>query len=88
MKDYYRALFTLRCIKKVKDYRKLLLILDNDIMEAYKNGGKIPTQYEIYIKYHPDAAKATAEANASLMKSKFEKDLKSAIKEKFPEIIL
>jgi hypothetical protein len=85
-KSFYRAIYTVDCIEKNKYYQKLRLILDKEILEKCEKGGKLPLQYEIYMKYHPDASKKTAEANASQMAKKFFADLEKAIKEKHPEI--
>jgi hypothetical protein len=82
MRAFYRALFTIRCIKNTKNHRILLPILDAEILEISQKSGKIPAQYEIYMKYHPDAEKTTAQANASQMSKKFFTDLDKTIKEK------
>jgi len=82
MKPFYRALFTMRFLKKNKNYQRLMPALNGEILEMFKKDGKIPAQYEIYMKYHPEAEKSTAEANASQMSKKFFADLEKAIKEK------
>ena len=87
MKPFYRALFTMRFIKKNKNYQRLIPSLNGEILEMFKKNKKIPTQYEIYMKYHPEAEKSTAEANASQMSKKFFAALEKAIQEKHPEII-
>jgi hypothetical protein len=84
---FYRALFTIRFIKNNKNYERFRPILDAEILEIYEQNGKIPAQYEIYMKYHPNAEKSTAETNASQMSKKFYADINKAIKEKDPEFI-
>jgi len=82
-KPLYKAFFTLRCIEtNIKYYRKLWSMLDSEILENYWKTLTVPCQYEIYMKYHPEAKKSTAEANASQMSKKFFADLDKAIKEK------
>ena len=85
MEPFYRALFTMRYIKNNKNYERLRPILSADILEMFEQNGKIPTQYEVYMKYHPNAKKSTAETNASQMSKKFYTDIKNAIKEKDPD---
>jgi hypothetical protein len=65
----YRALFTAYCINNVKNYEALRPVLDSEILEAYKN--KKPVLYEIYLKYHPEVKKESAEARASQMCKEF-----------------
>jgi len=84
-KPFYRALFTILYIKNNKDYKKIKPILSAEILEMFEQNGKIPTQYEIYMKYHPGAKKSTAETNASQMSKKFYADINKAIEEKYPE---
>jgi hypothetical protein len=86
MKGIYRAFFTLRCIKKNKNYDKFLPMLDSEILEMYKNGGKRLTQYEIYLKYHPeDTKKRSAYSSASGLMRNFKTALEEVKKEKYPE---
>jgi len=87
---FYRAIYTLCCIRKFRNYQKIRSILDEEILEICEKGEKLPTQAEIFLKYHPEDKKSTAEANASDMKNKFIKGfnevLRKAIKEKHPNI--
>jgi hypothetical protein len=88
MKDFYREIFTLYCIKrykKYKNYKYLLPILDGELLKKYEESGKKPTQVEIYKKYHPDAEKETASANASEMINKFKKNVNKIIEKEDPE---
>jgi len=81
-KPFIKALFTARCLELFKNYQILLPLLDSEILEMAKTSGKIPTQYEIYMKHHPAAKKTTAETNASQMSKKFFADLDREIEEK------
>jgi hypothetical protein len=85
MEPFYRALFTMRCIKNNMNYERLRPILSADILEKFERDGKIPAQYEIYMIFHPKADKSTAETNASQMSKKLYTDIKKAIKEKYPD---
>jgi hypothetical protein len=85
MEPFYRALFTMRYIKNNMNYEKLRPILSADILEMFEKNGKIPAQYKIYMIYHPNAEKSTAETNASQMSKKLYADMKNAIKEKYPD---
>jgi len=87
MEPFYRALFTMRYIKRKKNYERLLPILNAEILEMFKKNKKIPTQYEIYMIYHPGAGKSTAETNASQMSKKFFEDINKAGKEKDPDFV-
>jgi len=53
MKPFYRALFTMRCVKEIKNYQRLMPALNGEILEMFQKNGKLPAQYEIYMKYHP-----------------------------------
>ena len=82
-RDCYRALFTLHCIEKIKDFNRLYPVLDWKILENWQKNGKKPKQYKIYQKYHPKAQKSSAEAMASKNLSDFLNDLKMLIKSKY-----
>ena len=73
-KDCYKELFTLFCFENNLDM--LYPVLDNEILEACYEYQQKPKQYEIYLKYHPEAKKASAEAIASKMLKDFINDLK------------
>jgi len=79
-RDCYKELFTLYCVKK--GITGLYPILDQKIINDFHKDGKKPTQYEIYLKYHPDADKKGAEAMASVNLKEFINDIKKYIKEK------
>ena len=81
-RDCYRALFTLYCIEKYKDFEKLCPVLDSQILRACDKGKKKPKRFEIYQKYHPNAQKSGAEAMASKNLSEFLNDIETYIKEK------
>jgi len=80
-RDCYRALFTLHCVEKIKDYEGLYPVLDKNVLEICKDG-KNPNQYEIYQDYHPKAKKSGAEAMASKNLKEFLKDIKTCLKNK------
>jgi len=79
-RNCYRALFTLYCIKKGLD--GLYPILDQKIIDSFHKHGKKPKQYKIYLKYHPEADKKSAEAEASKNLHEFLNDIKTYLKEK------
>jgi len=73
-----RALFTVYCmenIKNIKNYEKLSMILDNEILEESMKDGNIPNQYEIYLRYHPNVKKRSAEVRSSEILGNFLKDI-------------
>jgi len=79
-RDCYKALFTLYCIKK--ELRELYPILDQEIIDFFHKDSKKPKQYEIYMKYHPEANKNSAKAESSKNLSEFLKDIKTYLKAK------
>jgi len=83
-RDCYKALFTLHCIENVKDknFEELYPVLDKSIIEACRENGKNPNQYDIYQKYHPNAQKSGAEAMASKNLREFLNDIEAYLKEK------
>jgi hypothetical protein len=96
-RDRYRAFFTLYCLNLTKNYEDvkyygdLVNVFDDEILEAYKNEGKKPTQSEIYKKYNPKGFSGTqesAESMASAMSDKFFSELSAVFKKKYPEIDL
>ena len=78
----YRALFTLYCIENYKDFEKLYPVLDKSILETWQKDGKNPNQHEIYQKYHPNAQKPSAEAQASKNLREFLSNIETCLKEK------
>lgn len=87
-RNCYRALFTAYCINKLRDFNDLIPVLDSEIMEEYRENGKKPEQYEIYLKYYPGRKKDSAAVRASEMNKKFLGNLYTFLKEKNPEIFL
>ena len=89
-KLFYRAIYTLECIKKIQDYQKIRSVLDGEILEICEKGGKLPTQYEICLNYY-DKKESTASSYASKKANKFINDFEEilikAIQEKHSEII-
>ncbi|WP_461246803.1 hypothetical protein [Treponema sp. R6D11] len=79
-RDCYKALFTLYCIKN--DLKGLYPILDQEIIDTFHKHGKKPKQYEIYLKYHPEADKNSAEVMASTNLREFLNDIETHLKEK------
>lgn len=74
-RDCYRALYTLRCIRKIKDYSHLTELLDKNMLDACQKNGKKPTQKEIYLKYHPEVTEESAEVSAAVLMKEFLKKL-------------
>ena len=75
-----KALFTLHCIKN--NLKELYPILDQEIIDSFHKHDKKPKQYEIYLKYHPEADKKGAEAMASTNIREFLNDVKTYLKSK------
>jgi len=84
-KDCDRAICTLYCVKKIRNYQKIRSILDGVILKKWENGEQL-TQADIFLEYHRDVDKKTAESGASERLAKFKKSLEKAIQEKHPEI--
>jgi vacuolar-type H+-ATPase subunit I/STV1 len=86
-----RALFTVECIKKAShdyashDYlEELAPVLDSELLNTYRKSGIKPTQYEVYLKYHPkrmDSSEESVETNASSDLAKFRDDLEIYLRE-------
>ena len=81
-----KALFTLYFFEKYKDLEGLIPVLDSEILEACRKDREKPNQYEIYLKYHPEAKKDSAAVRASETLQKFLHDLKTCFKEKNPDL--
>jgi uncharacterized protein YdeI (YjbR/CyaY-like superfamily) len=79
-RDCYRALFTLFCVKN--NLRRLYPVLDQEIIDAFYKNDKKPKQYEIYLKYHPETDRESAEAMASKNLKEFLNDIETCLKEK------
>jgi hypothetical protein len=79
-RECYRSLFTAHCIDGSMDFEELIPLLDNEILKAYEKDEKVPNNYEIYLKYHPEVQKASAEAIASKMIKDFLIKLQAALK--------
>jgi hypothetical protein len=81
-RECYRSLFTAYCIDNLVAFEFLTPLLDSETYESYRKDGKKPKQYEIYMKYHPEAEKKSAEVRASTMTKDFLDKLKAAMLEK------
>ena len=81
-RECYRALFTAYCIDNSIDFERAASVFNTEILEKYLKDGKKYNQYEIYLKYHPEVTKDSAEVRASMMLKKFMSDLVLLIKEK------
>jgi hypothetical protein len=81
-RECYRSLFTAYCIDKLVDFEVLSPLLDTKILETHQRGGEKPKQHEIYMKYHPETKKTSAEARASQMSKDFIEKLNDALLEK------
>jgi len=79
-RDCYKALFTLYCLKN--DLKGLYPILDQEIIDSFYKHEKKPKQYEIYMKYHSEVDKSSAEAMASTNLKEFLKDIETCLKAK------
>jgi hypothetical protein len=86
----YKALLTALFIaeaKEVIDYKELLPVLDEEVIEDYRKSGVIPNQYDIYLKYHPNDKISSAQVSSSQMLNRILTELSAVIKEKYPELI-
>jgi hypothetical protein len=81
-RECYRSLFTAYCIDKLVNFEVLAPLLDRKILEIRRKDGEKPAQYEIYMKYHPEVEKKSAEASASKMTKDFLEKLNTALLEK------
>jgi hypothetical protein len=83
-----RALFTLDCLKKIRDFEELVPVLDGGIIEAQKREEGI-TQVNIFKNYHPDITDdESASSMASRMLRNFRTELKKHLKNNNPEIFV
>ena len=78
-RECYRSLFTAYCINKSMLIEDLIPLLDNEILEAYRNDGEKPKQREIYLKYHPEVQKESAGVRASDMTKDFLRKIHTAL---------
>ena len=78
----YRALLTGFCIDNSIDLEGLSSVLDTEILDEYRKNFKIPSQHEIYLKYHPNVKKESAGVRASEMLKKILYDLHIILKER------
>ena len=67
---FYRAIFTLYCIKKRKvfNFNGLSQVLDSDTLNLYRKSKKTPTQKEIYMKLYPNPVDSANETATNLLK--------------------
>jgi hypothetical protein len=79
-RDCLRALYTVKYIDSLADFNGDFPFIDAVIVETYKKEGKLPNQYEIYLKYHPVSAKKSAEVSASRQLGEFEKELQKELR--------
>jgi len=78
-RDCCRALFTLECLKKIKDYEELIPVLDGGIIEAQKR--EDITQVKVFKKYYPKITDdKSASSMASLMLRKYRNELMLCLK--------
>ena len=83
-RDCNKSLFTLYCINnhsEIAELEGLFSILDNEILKTYQERKKIPTQKEIYQKYHSKAKDTCAEVRACETLKIFLADLQKYLKE-------
>ena len=81
-RECYRSLFTAHCIDRSIVIEELMPLLDGEVFNAFLKNGKKPKNYEIYLKYHPEVKKESAEVRSSDMLKKFLENLNKALKEK------
>jgi hypothetical protein len=77
-KEVFKELFTLACIKKVKNYKELIPVLSDRIVKGHKKDGETLTQAKIYLYHHPGIKPESAEARASNMWGEMRTWLKSS----------
>jgi len=89
-RPFFRALFTAQCLEKSDDtdniawlndnFKWIQEYLDNDIIETFKKTKKIPTNKEIYIRFHPTANDPDQSVSPRL--KEFRKALKKELEKK------
>jgi hypothetical protein len=86
-KDIFRALFTSRCIDASVDLESMTSILDTEILKAYREKRRIPTNSEIVLKYRPNVKVSSAYSTANQVWKEFRGKLKIHLKE-FSDIFM
>ena len=81
-----KAIFTLYCIEKIRNYEVIDRVLDRKIIKRSKNKAEELKRYKIYREYHPDVTDESAQVRASNMLKDFLHDLEVYLKEKNPEV--
>jgi hypothetical protein len=77
-----RALWTLRYIEQLADFGDDFPLIDAEIVQKARNNEKLPTQAEIWQKYHPNCTeKKSAEAAASNRSAKIVEAFTRRLKE-------
>jgi ASC-1-like (ASCH) protein len=78
-RDCSRALITMLFLENGMDIEELYSVFDKDVLNSYKTNKKTPNQYDIYLKYHPDAKapEVSASTNLKNLKKKLENYLPS-----------
>lgn len=74
-KECCRELYTLYCLKKIKDFEELCPVLDGNIIESQKQEENI-TLAKIFKKYHPEVTDESATTMSSRMLNTFLKKLR------------
>jgi hypothetical protein len=64
---------------------EIIPLLDNEILDTYQKNGKVPNNYEIYLKYHPEVKKDSASVRSTEMLKKFLVSFKEALEQQNPE---
>lgn len=77
-RECYRSLFTAYCINNSKLKDELIALLDNEILEAFKENGNEPKLRDIYLAYHPEVQKESADVLSSNMLKAFRKRIQTA----------
>jgi hypothetical protein len=86
--DCDKALWTLYYIKDLTDWDTCFPLIDNEILTTARKNEKLPTQAEIWQKYHPKATKKSAEAQSSARSAKIVEEFKALLKENLPNDLL
>jgi hypothetical protein len=86
-RSYIRKLFTLKHIKSLVDFEGDSPVIDQEIVETARRGEKLPSRYEILLDdpQHSFVDKNSAGVYASKELAKFEKKLRSALENIYPQ---
>jgi hypothetical protein len=83
-----KALWTLHYIKYLTDFDDKFPLIDSEILMMAKRNEKLPTQAEIWQKYHPKVTKKSAEALSSTRSAKIVEEFESLLKANLSDDLL